>query len=84
MGGVQLRNKIAVELPNDCLPNINDLRQIFDDSQAGLRSSHNGSDAAMHHAASVKRSSHNVCLAFAIVLGTGLHASGVTTVVGLS
>ncbi|EDW54525.1 coiled-coil domain-containing protein 102A isoform X1 [Drosophila sechellia] len=58
MGGVQLRNKIAVELPNDCLPNINDLRQIFDDSQAGLRSSHNGSDAAMHHAASVKRSSH--------------------------
>ncbi|XP_043662992.1 coiled-coil domain-containing protein 102A isoform X1 [Drosophila teissieri] len=58
MGGVQLRNKIAVELPNDCLPNINDLRQIFDDSQAGLRSSHNGSDAAVHHAASVKRSSH--------------------------
>lgn len=53
-----MRNKIAVELPNDCLPNINDLRQIFDDSQAGLRSSHNGSDAAMHHAASVKRSSH--------------------------
>ncbi|XP_033236381.1 coiled-coil domain-containing protein 102A isoform X1 [Drosophila pseudoobscura] len=58
MGGVQLRNKIAVELPNDCLPNINDLRQIFDDSQAGMRSSHNGSDAAVHHAASVKRSSH--------------------------
>ncbi|XP_016945123.3 coiled-coil domain-containing protein 102A isoform X1 [Drosophila suzukii] len=58
MGGVQLRNKIAVELPNDCLPNINDLRQIFDDSQACLRSSHNGSDAAAHHAASVKRSSH--------------------------
>ncbi|KAH8297899.1 hypothetical protein KR018_000503 [Drosophila ironensis] len=58
LGGVQLRNKIAVELPNDCLPNINDLRQIFDDSQAGLRSSHNGSDAAAHHAASVKRSSH--------------------------
>ncbi|EDW80371.1 uncharacterized protein Dwil_GK18725, isoform A [Drosophila willistoni] len=60
LGGVQLRNKIAVELPSDCLakPNINDLRQIFDDSQAGLRSSHNGSDAAVHHAASVKRSSH--------------------------
>lgn len=60
MGGVQLRNKIAVELPSDCLPNINDLRQIFDDSQAGLRSSHNGTDstAAAHHAAAVKRSSH--------------------------
>ncbi|KAL7729907.1 hypothetical protein ACLKA6_014755 [Drosophila palustris] len=59
MGGVQLRNKIAVELPSDCLPNINDLRQIFDDTQAGLRSSHNGSDsAAAHHAAAVKRSSH--------------------------
>lgn len=59
IGGVQLRNKIAVELPSDCLPNINDLRQIFDDTQAGLRSSHNGSDsAAVHHAAAVKRSSH--------------------------
>lgn len=60
MGGVQLRNKIAVELPSDCLPNINDLRQIFDDSQAGLRSSHNGTDsaAAAHHAAAMKRSSH--------------------------
>ncbi|KAH8376544.1 hypothetical protein KR093_000087, partial [Drosophila rubida] len=59
MGGVQLRNKIAVELPNDCLPNINDLRQIFDDTQAGLRSSHNGSDSvSAHHAAAVKRSSH--------------------------
>ncbi|XP_030562012.1 coiled-coil domain-containing protein 102A isoform X1 [Drosophila novamexicana] len=62
MGGVQLRNKIAVELPSECLPNINDLRQIFDDNQAGQRSSHNGCDsaaaAAAHHAAAVKRSSH--------------------------
>ncbi|ALC40207.1 CG31638, partial [Drosophila busckii] len=59
MGGVQLRNKIAVELPSECLPNINDLRQIFDDTHAGMRSSHNGCDtAAAHHAASVKRSSH--------------------------
>ncbi|XP_017859488.1 PREDICTED: coiled-coil domain-containing protein 102A isoform X1 [Drosophila arizonae] len=59
IGGVQLRNKIAVELPSECLPNINDLRQIFDDGQAGLRSSHNGCDsAAVHHAAAAKRSSH--------------------------
>uniref|UniRef100_A0A1B0FGF7 Uncharacterized protein n=1 Tax=Glossina morsitans morsitans TaxID=37546 RepID=A0A1B0FGF7_GLOMM len=54
-GGVQLRNKIAVELSSECLPNINDLRQIFDDgptqNNAVLRNS-NGIEAAS------KRSSH--------------------------
>ncbi|KAL9902931.1 coiled-coil domain-containing protein 102A isoform X2 [Glossina fuscipes] len=54
-GGVQLRNKIAVELSSECLPNINDLRQIFDDAptqnNAALRNS-NGIEAAS------KRSSH--------------------------
>ncbi|XP_037938928.1 coiled-coil domain-containing protein 102A isoform X2 [Teleopsis dalmanni] len=50
--GVQLRNKIAVEIPSDCLPNINDLRQIFDDAQSAQRHSSNGMDS------SSKRSSH--------------------------
>lgn len=53
--GVQLRNKIAVELPSDCLPNINDLRQIFDDGSAqgnvGLRHSSGAEPSS-------KRSSH--------------------------
>lgn len=47
---VQLRNKIAVELPSDCKPNINDLRQIFDDTQ--------GSRTGNGSAESSKRSSH--------------------------
>lgn len=54
--GVQLRSKIAVELPSECLPNINDLRQIFDDAQT------QGNVVAMRHStggeASSKRSSH--------------------------
>ena len=53
--GVQLRNKIAVELPSDCLPNINDLRQIFDDGSSqgnvGLRHSSGAEPSS-------KRSSH--------------------------
>ncbi|KAM7356906.1 coiled-coil domain-containing protein 102B [Cochliomyia hominivorax] len=53
--GVQLRNKIAVELPSDCLPNINDLRQIFDDGSVqgnvGLRHSSGAEPSS-------KRSSH--------------------------
>uniref|UniRef100_A0A1I8NM09 Myosin tail domain-containing protein n=1 Tax=Stomoxys calcitrans TaxID=35570 RepID=A0A1I8NM09_STOCA len=53
--GVQLRSKIAVEIPSECLPNINDLRQIFDDGPSqisvGLRHSTGGE-------ASSKRSSH--------------------------
>ncbi|XP_058985712.1 coiled-coil domain-containing protein 102A-like isoform X1 [Musca domestica] len=57
--GVQLRSKIAVEIPSDCLPNINDLRQIFDDGPAqsnvvGLRHSTGGANEA----SSAKRSSH--------------------------
>lgn len=53
--GVQLRNKVAVELPSDCLPNINDLRQIFDDGSA------QGNIALRHSSGaepSSKRSSH--------------------------
>lgn len=51
-GMVQLRNKIAVELPGECLPNINDLRQIFDDTSGGSQRYPNGGEAA------VKRSSY--------------------------
>ncbi|XP_036335686.1 coiled-coil domain-containing protein 102A-like isoform X1 [Rhagoletis pomonella] len=63
VGGVQLRNKIAVEIPSECLPNINDLRQIFDDQPAGSRHSHNAGSSLPNGGGSVeaaipKRSSH--------------------------
>lgn len=62
VGGVQLRNKIAVEIPSECLPNINDLRQIFDDQPAGSRHSHNAASSLPNgcsaEAAIQKRSSH--------------------------
>ncbi|XP_039964045.1 coiled-coil domain-containing protein 102A isoform X1 [Bactrocera neohumeralis] len=62
VGGVQLRNKIAVEIPSECLPNINDLRQIFDDQPVGNRHSHNAASSLPNggsaEAAIPKRSSH--------------------------
>ncbi|XP_054735595.1 coiled-coil domain-containing protein 102A isoform X2 [Anastrepha obliqua] len=63
IGGVQLRNKIAVEIPSECLPNINDLRQIFDDQPAGSRHSHNAASSlpnggGVAEVAIPKRSSH--------------------------
>lgn len=62
VGGVQLRNKIAVEIPSECLPNINDLRQIFDDQPVGNRHSHNAASSLPNggstESAIPKRSSH--------------------------
>lgn len=56
---VQLRNKIAVELPGECLPNINDLRQIFDDASAGSCRFPNGMEAAVKRSSYTDRTTHS-------------------------